>query len=77
MVSSGMGKPSFSSNVVEEIRLSCRNLQRSLIMVNLSKIFLGGMQLEIAVNPANISTLFQRCLLVDAMSRLGTMPNKR
>ena len=35
------------------------------------------MQLEIGVNPANISALFQRCLLVDAMSRLGTMPNKR
>ena len=77
MVGSGMGKPSFSLNVVEEIRLSCRNLQRSLIMINLSKMFLGGMQLEIGGNPGNISTLLQRCLLVDAMSRLGTTPNKR
>ena len=50
MVGNGMGKPSFSSNVVEQIRLSCRNLQRSPIMVNLSKIFLSGMQLEIGVN---------------------------
>ena len=61
MVGSGMGKPSFSLNVVEEIRLSCRNLQRSLIMVNLSKIFLGGMQLEIGVKPSKhfnvVSTL--------------------
>ena len=39
-----VGKPSFSSNVVEEIRSGCRSLQRSLIMVNLSEIFLGGMQ---------------------------------
>ena len=54
MVGSGMGKPSFSSNVVEEIRLSCRNLQRSLIMVNLSKIFLGGMQLEIALKKCHL-----------------------
>ena len=77
MVGSRMGEPSFSSNVVEEIRLSCRNLQRSLIMINLSKMFLGGMQLEIGVNPANISILFQRFLLVDAMSRLRTTPNKR
>ena len=27
--------------------------------------------------PANISTLFQRCLLVDATSRRGTMSNQR
>ena len=28
-------------------------------------------------NPANISTLFQRCLLVDATSRRGTTSNQR
>ena len=39
-----VGKPSFSSNVVEEIRPGCRNLKRSLIVVNLSEIFLVGMQ---------------------------------
>ena len=39
-----VGKPSFSSNVVEEIRPGCRNLKRSLIMLNLSEIFLGCME---------------------------------
>ena len=39
-----VGKPSFSSNVVEEIRPGCRNLQRSLIVVNLSGIFVAGIQ---------------------------------
>ena len=32
-----VGKPSFTSNVEEEIRPGCRNLQISLIVVNLSK----------------------------------------
>ena len=41
------GKSSFLQNIVEEIRPGCRNLQRSQIMVNLSKIFLGGMMLEV------------------------------
>ena len=41
------GKSSLSQNIVEEIRPRCRNLQRSQIMVNLSKIFLGGMMLEV------------------------------
>ena len=36
-------KSSFLRNNVEEIRPGCKNLQRSLIMVNLSEIFLGGM----------------------------------
>ena len=35
------GKSSFLVNIVEEIRLGCRNLQRSPIMVNLSELFLG------------------------------------
>ena len=39
-----IGKPTFSSDVVEEIRLGFRNLKRSLMMVNLSEIFLCGMQ---------------------------------
>ena len=39
-----VGKLSFSSNVVEDIRLGCRNLQRLPFMVNLSEIFLGKMQ---------------------------------
>ena len=38
------GKPSFSSNVVEEKRPGCRNLQRPLIMVNLSEKLLGEKQ---------------------------------
>ena len=38
-----LGKSSILRNIVEEIRAGCRNLQRSLIMVNLSEIFLGGM----------------------------------
>ena len=38
------GKSNFLQNIVEEIRPGCRNLQRSLIMVNLSETFLGGMQ---------------------------------
>ena len=39
-----VGKPSFSSNYAEEIRPGCRNLQRPLIMVNLSETLLeeGG-----------------------------------
>ena len=37
------GKSSFLRNIVEEIRPDCGNLQRSLIMINLSEIFLGGM----------------------------------
>ena len=36
-------KSSFLQNIVEEIKPGCRNLQRSLIMVNLSEIFLDGM----------------------------------
>ena len=39
-----LGKPSFLSNVVEEIRPSCISLQRSLFMINLFEIFLGGVQ---------------------------------
>ena len=39
-----LGKPSFLANIVVEIRPGCRHLQRSLIMVNLSEILLGGMQ---------------------------------
>ena len=35
---------SFSSNVIEEIRLDWRKLQRSLIIINLSKIFFDGIQ---------------------------------
>ena len=34
---------SFSSNDVEEMNPGCKNLQMSLIVVNLSEIFLGGM----------------------------------
>ena len=41
------GKSSLLQNIAEEIRPGCRNLQRSLIMVNLSEIFLGGMMLEV------------------------------
>ena len=41
-----VGKPSFSSNVLEENRPGCRNVQRylCLVMVILSEMFLGGMQ---------------------------------
>ena len=39
-----VGNPSFSSDVLEEIRPGCRNLKRSLIMIDLSEIFPGGMQ---------------------------------
>ena len=41
------GKSSFLQNIVEEIRPGCRNLimvNLSLIMVNLSETFLGGIQ---------------------------------
>ena len=38
-----VGKPSFLRNVVEKIKYGCRNLQRSLTMVNLSEIFLVEM----------------------------------
>ena len=41
------GKSCFLQNIVEEIRPGCKNLQRSQIMVNLLKIFLGGMMLEV------------------------------
>ena len=34
------GESSFLQNIVEKIRPGCRNLQRSLIMVNLSDIIL-------------------------------------
>ena len=37
-----VGKSSFLRNVIEEIRPGCRNLQRSLIMVNSSELFLVG-----------------------------------
>ena len=37
-------KPSFLQNVAEEIRPGCRNLQKSVIMVNFSEILLGGIQ---------------------------------
>ena len=43
------GKSSFLQNSVEESRPSCRNLQRSQIMANLSEIFLGGMMLEVCL----------------------------
>ena len=33
-----------SSNVIKETRPGCRNLQKSLLMVNLSGIFPGRMQ---------------------------------
>ena len=36
-----VGKPGFSSNVVEEIRSCCRYLQESLIIVHFSEIVLG------------------------------------
>ena len=39
-----VGKPSFLLNVVEENRSGCKNLERSLIIVNLSEIFLGEIQ---------------------------------
>ena len=39
-----VGKPSFSSNGVDEIRPGWGKLQRFLVMVNLSEIFLSGMQ---------------------------------
>ena len=39
-----IGKPTSSSNVVEDIRPGCRNLNWSRIMVNLPEILLGGMQ---------------------------------
>ena len=37
------GKSGFLMNAVEEIRPGCRNLQRPLIMVNLSEMLLVGM----------------------------------
>ena len=40
-------KSSFLQNIVEEIRYGYRNLQRSLVMVNMSEIFLGGMMLKV------------------------------
>ena len=40
-------KSSFLQNVVEKIRPGCKNLQSSLIMVNLSDIFLGAMMLKV------------------------------
>ena len=45
---------SLSSNVVEAIRPGCRNLQRSLIMVNLSEIFFGWYALETWVIGAKV-----------------------
>ena len=33
-------------NIAEDIRPGCKNLLRSLIIVNLSEIFLGGMMLK-------------------------------
>ena len=39
----GSRKTSFLRNIIEQTRPDCRNLQRSLIIVNLSEIFLGGM----------------------------------
>ena len=38
-----VGKSSFLPNIVEEIRPGCRNLQRFLIMIYLSEIFLDEM----------------------------------
>ena len=45
---------SLSANVVEAIRSGCRNLQRSLIMVNLSEIFSGWYALETRVIRAKV-----------------------
>ena len=45
---------SLSSNVVEAIRSGCRNVQRSLIMVNLSEIFSGWYALETRVIGAKV-----------------------
>ena len=42
-----VGKSNFLQNNLEEIRRGCRNLQKSLIMVHLLEIFLGGMMLKV------------------------------
>ena len=39
-----VGRPSFPSNVVEEIKPDCTSLQSLLIMINLSEVFPVGMQ---------------------------------
>ena len=52
-----LGKSSFSSNSVEEIRPGCRNIHWFLITVNLSEIFLGRMQQKHGLSELKYSLL--------------------